>query len=111
MVQLAVYLLLGSCFFPPMLVWAAAPETYTLVIRNHKFEPALLDIPAGRKVKIVVDNQDPTAEEFESTELNREKVVGGGRQIVVFLGPLEPGSYKYFGEFHRQTAQGTILAQ
>lgn len=99
------------CLCMPALVWAAVPETYTLVIKGHTFEPAELGIPAGQKVKIVIDNQDPTPEEFESTELNREKVVGGNKQIIVYLGPLKPGSYKYYGEFHHKTAQGIITAK
>ena len=44
-----------------------------LVIRDHKFEPAELTVPAGQKIKLLVENQDATPEEFESNELNREK--------------------------------------
>lgn len=111
MVRLVVQLVLGACLWLPVLCLAAAQETYTIVIKEHKFEPAQLNIPAGQKVKVVIDNQDPTPEEFESYELNREKVVAGGKQIILYLGPLKPGSYKYFGEFHKETAQGTIVAQ
>ncbi len=111
MVRLVVYLVLGTCLWLPVLCLAAAQEAYTIVIKEHQFEPARLGIPAGRKVKVVIDNQDPSPEEFESYELNREKVVAGGKQIILYLGPLKPGSYKYFGEFHKETAQGTIVAQ
>jgi len=111
MVRFVVYLALGACLWLPVLCLAAAQETYTIVIKEHQFEPARLNIPAGQKVKVVIDNQDPTPEEFESYALNREKVVAGGKQIVLYLGPLKPGSYKYFGEFHKEIAQGTIVAQ
>jgi len=111
MVRLVVYLVLGACLWLPVLCLAATQEAYTIVIKEHQFEPAQLSIPAGRKVKVVIDNQDPTPEEFESHELNREKVVAGSKQIILYLGPLKPGSYKYFGEFHKETAQGTIVAQ
>ncbi len=111
MVRLVVYLVLGACLWLPVLCLAAAQETYTIVIKEHQFEPARLNIPAGQKVKVVIDDQDPTPEEFESYELNREKVVAGGKQIILYLGPLKPGSYKYFGEFHKETAQGAIVAQ
>ncbi len=90
---------------------AAGQGVYTVAIKGHKFVPVELNIPANRKIKLVVDNQDPTPEEFESYELNREKVVSGGKQIIVYLGPLKPGPYKYFGDFHPQTAQGTVVAQ
>ena len=52
-----------------------------------------------------------TPEEFESFELNREKVIKGKRKAVIFIGPLRPGRYPYFGEFHPETAQGIIIAE
>src|SRR5437773_7906873 len=81
-----------------------------LVIRSHKFEPAEITVPAGRKVKLVIDNQDATAEEFESYELNREKVVPPKGKITLFVGPLKPGRYPFFGDFHKDTAQGVLIA-
>src|SRR5512135_1114678 len=81
----------------PLLASAADPE-FALVIRDHRFEPAELRVPAGRKVKIVIDNQDASAEEFESHELNREKVVPGKSKVPVFIGPLAPGRYPFIGE-------------
>lgn len=38
----------------------------SLVIRNHRFEPAELKVPAGKKIKLLVLNQDASIEEFES---------------------------------------------
>ena len=111
MVRLVVYLVLGICHWLPVLCLAGPLETYTIVIKEHKFDPAQLTIPAGQKIKVVIDNQDPTPEEFESYELNREKVVTGNKQIIIYLGPLKMGSYKYFGDFHIKTAQGVIVAQ
>lgn len=86
-------------------------EDFTLVIKDHKFSPETLEIPAGEKVKIIIDNQDPTPEEFESYELNREKIINGNSKGIVFIGPLEPGSYPYFGEFNQNTAKGVIIAK
>lgn len=85
--------------------------TFEIVIKNHKFEPPLLEVPANKKIKLIVKNQDPTPEEFESYELNREKIVAGNSQAVIFIGPLEPGTYPYFGEFNMATAQGKIVAK
>ncbi len=90
---------------------AQAAEDFQITIKDHRFEPTELVVPVGQKIKIRVDNQDPTAEEFESHELNREKIIGGNSQAVIFLGPLKPGTYKYFGEFHQDTAQGLIIAK
>jgi hypothetical protein len=90
---------------------AASPPEVRLVIRNHRFEPAELKIPANTKIKLIVVNADATPEEFESHALNREKVVTGGGTIPVYIGPLKPGRYGFFGDFHPETAQGTLLAE
>lgn len=85
--------------------------TFTIDIRDHLFYPSELVIPADTKVKIIVSNLDPTPEEFESYELNREKVIMGGAKATIFLGPLEPGVYPFFGEFNPKTAQGTVRVE
>ena len=90
---------------------AAADPEHLLVIRNHRFEPTELHIPAGQKIKLTVDNQDASAEEFESYELNREKIIPGKSKGIVFIGPLSPGRYPFFGDFHQQTAKGVIVAE
>jgi hypothetical protein len=83
----------------------------TIVIKNHQFIPLQLTVPSGQKLQITVENQDPTREEFESFDLDREQIVEGGKQMTVFIGPLKPGTYKYWGDFHQDTAKGTIIAQ
>ncbi len=94
----------------PGLAWAADLE-FTISIREHRFIPAELRVPAGKKVKLLIDNQDASPEEFESHELNREKVIPPHSKLPVFIGPLEPGRYPFFGEFHQQTAKGVIIAE
>ena len=89
----------------------ADEQVYNLVIKDHKFAPEELILPANKKVRITVENQDPTAEEFESYDLNREKVVAANGKITLFVGPLKAGVYKYFGDFHPQTAQGHLVAK
>ena len=90
---------------------AANADDPQLVIKNHKFQPERLEVPAGVKFKLMVRNNDPTAEEFESFQLNREKVVPPGKEIPVFLGPLDRGEYPFFGDFHQDTAKGVIVAK
>ncbi len=87
---------------------AATPE-YVIEIRDHLFYPSELTIPSGMKIKLRIVNTDETAEEFESYELNREKVIRGGRSGTVFIGPLQAGEYPFFGEFYPKTAQGKII--
>jgi plastocyanin len=82
-----------------------------LTIKDHKFEPATLEIPANQKVKLLVKNADSTAEEFESHDFNREKVIAGNSEAPILVGPLKPGEYKFFGEFHPETAQGKLIVK
>jgi plastocyanin len=90
--------------------WAEDVVVY-LTIRNHRFEPAELAVPAGKRIKLIVKNEDASAEEFESLDLRREKIVAGGAEITVFIGPLKPGVYEFFGDFHPDTACGHITAK
>jgi len=89
----------------------SAADAYTLTIREHRFEPAELEVPAGKKIKLVVKNEDSTPEEFESRSLKREKVIPGKSQATVSIGPLDPGTYDFFGEFHEESAKGRIVAK
>jgi len=95
----------------PMAAGAADVPEFTLTIQDHRFVPAEMTIPADTKVKLIVVNKDATAEEFESHELNREKVVTGNASINVYIGPLKAGRYPYFGDFHQDTAQGILIAR
>ena len=56
--------------------------------------------PAGERLQIVVKNEDKTPAEFESHDLRVEKIVTPGGRISVTVGPLKPGIYKFFDEYH-----------
>lgn len=85
--------------------------TFALTIKNHKFIPDSIEIPAKTRVKLVISNQDATAEEFDSDDLEREKVIGAGQKGVVFIGPLDPGTYHFVGEYHEDTAKGRVVVK
>ena len=68
-------------------------------------------MPAGKRVELVIDNQDATPEEFESHDLKREKVVPPNSKASVWIGPLSAGEYSFVGEFHEATAQGKLIAK
>ncbi len=89
----------------------AADAEFAINIKDHRFEPAELRVPSGQKLKLIVNNQDATPEEFESHKLNREKVIPGKSKAVIFIGPLAPGQYPFVGEFNEKTARGTLIAE
>ena len=92
-------------------VTVADDAAFKLTIRNHRFEPAELVVPAGQKIKLEIKNLDATPEEFESYELNREKVVPANATAVIFVGPLKPGRYPFFGDFNKDTAKGVMVVK
>jgi plastocyanin len=91
--------------------FAAAESELSVVIENHKFAPERIEVPAGKKVKLTIDNRDATPEEFESNEMRIEKVIPGKSKAVVRFGPLEAGRYEFVGEFHEDTAKGVVIAE
>jgi plastocyanin len=87
---------------------AAAPAfaddpSFAITLKNSQFVPSEVQIPAGVKVKLVVRNENPITSEFESIQFHREKVVTPGQEITVFVGPLDPGKYEFYDDFHQQT--------
>ena len=82
--------------------------SYTLTLKDHRFTPATLAIPAGARVRITLINRDAATEEFDSHDLRVEQLVTPMAKISFNVGPLRPGQYSFIGEFHAGTAQGKI---
>ena len=81
------------------------------MIKDHYFVPSEIRVPAGQKIKLIVENQDATPEEFESHELNREKIIAPKAKVSIYIGPLKAGKYPFFGEFNQATARGLVIAE
>jgi len=98
-----------------LLAVAASPragaQELTLTIKEHKFTPSEIKVPANKRVQLTVINDDPTPEEFDSSALKVEKVIAGKSRGVVRIGPLPPGRYPFIGEYHEDTAKGTVIAE
>jgi plastocyanin domain-containing protein len=86
-------------------------QDFTITIKNHRFTPAEIKVPANKRVQLTVVNDDPAPEEFESREMKVEKVIPGKSKGVVRIGPLQPGRYPFFGEFNEATAKGVVIAE
>jgi Cupredoxin-like domain len=114
-VRLVAGMVFGLCFCLSNFCFAQSQSSSpqapnTIVIKDHQFIPQQLSVPARQKLQITVDNQDPTPEEFESFDLDREQVVEGHKKIIVYLGPLAPGQYGYWADYHK-SSKGVIIAQ
>ena len=92
-------------------VAGALAQEFNLMIRDHKFEPQEIRVPAGKRVSIYVTNEDATPEEFDSSALKVEKVIPAKSKALVRIGPLDAGRYEFIGEFHADTAKGVVIAE
>ena len=89
----------------------ARADDLIVTIKDHKFSPAEIKVPANQRIELTVVNDDATPEEFESKPMKVEKVIPGKSKGVVRFGPLKPGRYPFIGEFHEATAKGTVIAE
>jgi heme/copper-type cytochrome/quinol oxidase subunit 2 len=106
----AALLAFAACALATAPSSALAADPIVLTIKDHQFTPSEVSVPAGERLRIEVANQDPTPAEFESADLRVEKIVVPGGRIVVMAGPLKPGTYKFFDDYHPDTAKGTMTA-
>lgn len=95
----------------PLHVNAEELPSYALTAENGRFQPETIVVPAGQRFKIVITNKGPGPEEFESLELRKETVLAPGVTRSLVFAPMKPGTYKFFGEFHPDTANGQIVVK
>jgi len=106
----ALLLALGAVVAAPGAPVLADDPPMTIAIRDHQFVPSEVQIPANAKVELIIRNEQTTPAEFESSSLHREKVVAPGAAASVFVGPLKPGRYEFFDDFHTAT-RGVLVVQ
>ena len=104
----ALLITAASCSILAIPAFAADPIVLTL--KDNTFTPNAITVPVGERLRIHVKNEDATPAEFESHDLRVEKIVPSGSQISVMVGPLKPGTYKFFDDYHPDTAHGTLTA-
>lgn len=101
--------LVGLCL--PGAAGAEEPGQIAISLKNHRFDPSEIHVPAGKPVILIVTNHDSTAEEFESAALKVEKIIVAGHYATIRLRPLSPGRYPFVGEFNSGTANGVVVAE
>lgn len=107
----AVALVLAGLVVVAASLAMAQKATIDVTIKDHRFAPSEIHVKAGQPVDLNITNQDPLAEEFDSTALKIEKVIAGGKSGTVHLRPLDAGRYPFMGEYHPDTAQGVVIAE
>ena len=102
--QVYTFLLLGLA--APLVL---ADNVIIVNLKSHIFEPSVITVPENTKVKLIIVNHDNSPEEFDSFDLNREKVIFANSKAVLFIGPLPKGTYRFFGEYHPDSAIGSVV--
>ena len=105
----ATFLVLSISF--ASVVSADEMPTFQLTAKDGRFFPETIEAPAGKKFRIAIKNEGPGPEEFESIELRKEAVLAPGVTRTLVFAPMKPGIYKFFGEFHLDTAKGQIIVK
>jgi plastocyanin len=104
--------LLAGLFLAVSATSTRANETaFTLVLKDHRFTPAELTIPANTRVRFVVKNMDPTPAEFESDQFRAEKVLPAGQEVSFVIGPLKPGTYEFHDEYHENESKSRLIVK
>jgi plastocyanin len=100
-----------AALFASLSAFAADAPSFELTLKEHKFAPAELTVPAGQRVKLTIKNLDSTAAEFESHQFKAEKVIPAGGEASLYVGPLEAGTYGFFDDFHAAETKGTLIVK
>jgi plastocyanin len=90
---------------------AAELAVFKVTARDGRFDPAVLEVPAGAAFKVEIVNENRKAIEFESRELKVEKVIAAGKTATISVKPLKAGEYRFFDEFNEATGQGKVVAK
>lgn len=103
-------IILALCLRPAT---AFCSETHEVEIKleNHIFTPSIINVPSGKKIKLIINNMDSTMDEFESIALKRERILPSKTKTNIILAPLRPGRYDFIGEFHQESAKGTVVVE
>ena len=101
--------LVSTSFAAP--AFAEELASYKIVARDGRFEPALIEVEAGKRFHLDVTNEGKSAIEFESHDLKQEKVIPSGKRARVTINALKPGEYRFFDDFHQKTGQGRLVAK
>ena len=110
-IRISVAFCVGLACLLPSPTLAGPEAEVRLTLKDHRFVPAEVHAAQNTRIRLVVTNTDSTVEEFESPALNREKLIPPGQTVTIFLRPLKPGVYGFFGEFNPTTATGRLIVE
>jgi len=106
----AITLLATALLFTSEHTNAQQSANVAIAVKDHRFQPGQISVPANRPISIRVKNLDSAPMEFESVSLRVEKVIAPGSEGVVNVRALAPGRYEFFDDFHQET-RGVLVVE
>src|SRR5215472_10150466 len=91
----AVALLGAAVLFASQHANAQQNASVAISVKDHRFQPSQISVPANRPLSIRVKNLDSAPMEFESASLRVEKIIAAGSEGVVNVRALAPGRYEF----------------
>ena len=81
-------------------------QPVTLTASGFAFDPAELSAPAGSTIEY--SNEDDVEHNFTAEDADLDVDVDGGGTATIDLADVEPGSYDFFCEYHKDNMTGTL---
>jgi hypothetical protein len=108
---LVVALAFGAMFGAALVQPAQAQTTeINITVKDKKFNPATITVPANKPFKLIVKNADSAAMEIESHKPRFEKVIASGATATINMKPLEAGTYSFYDDFNKSN-KGEIITK
>ena len=82
-----------------------------VVVKDGRFSPERIEVPAGARIKLTLQNDGPGPLEFENDDMHIEKVLAAGARSFVVLPKLKPGEYSFVDEFNPITGELVVVAK
>lgn len=104
-------LIAGLVLFPVSVSSADGEIMVKTTIKGQRFIPDEIHLKANTPFNLQVTNEDSKPVEFESTDLNKEKIVPPGKTIEMRFKGLTPGLYEFFSDFGPKELKGKFIVE
>ena len=86
----------------PTAATAGSPNTFSIVARNLRFEPASVDVKPGEKITFELENIDQVDHNMLSAEAGFQEVIiaAGQKKTADWTSPSKAGTYKIICTYH-----------
>ena len=85
--------------------------TYHVIAKGGRLSPERIEVPAGKRIKLTLQNEGPGPIEFENLDMRVEKVLAPGGTSFVVTPQLKPGAHTFIDEFHPETGSMQLIAR